>query len=324
MIERSIVEKQLSSTLKDINIPGLGDKYEGKVRDCYVTGDKRILVTSDRLSAFDKVLTTIPFKGQVLNALAAYWFRETAHLVPNHVLSQPHPNVFVTKEAKVFPVEVIIRGYLTGSAWRDYQSGKSISGIELPKGLKRSHKFETPLITPSTKAEKGLHDEPIASEEIVKRGLVEKSLWDEACRAAMALFNFGTERAARQGLILVDTKYEFGTIKDASGKEQLIVVDEIHTADSSRYWLSSSYENAYEKGIDPEMLDKEFVRRWLIEQGYMGDGTPPEFTDEFRVDTAMKYIELCERITGEPFQPQIGSAVEVISKVVRDALCLGK
>lgn len=320
MLERKIIESQLQSTLDDLELPSLGEKYRGKVRDCYVRGTERILITSDRLSAFDKVLTTIPFKGQVLNAMASYWFKETAHLVPNHVISEPHPNIFISRQAEILPVEVIIRGYLTGSAWRDYQAGKSVSGITLPKGLKKSHRFESPLLTPSTKAEHGQHDMPISSEEIVQSGLVEKKLWEEVTEAAMKLFAFGSKRANENGLILVDTKYEFGTVQGPSGKRELIVADEIHTSDSSRYWVRDSYENAYAAGEDPMMLDKEFVRRWLIEQGYMGDGTPPSFTDEFRVDTALRYIEAFERITGTDFKPLPGSPEQAIRSALSDYL----
>lgn len=318
MIDRKIIEQQLPFTLNDIELP-LGEKYRGKVRDCYVKGDTRILVTSDRLSAFDRVLTTIPFKGQVLNQMASYWFRETKHLVPNHIIAEPHPNVFIGRQAKILPIEVIVRGYLTGSAWRDYQAGKDISGIVLPKGLKKSHRFETPLITPSTKAEQGFHDEPISSEEIVRKGIVEKKLWEEACEAALSLFAFGSKRANENGLILVDTKYEFGTV-ETNGKQQLIVADEIHTSDSSRYWVRESYPPAYEAGEDPVMLDKEFVRRWLMEQGYMGEGTPPVFTDAFRVDTATRYIEAFERITGTAFTPTAGSPTEAIRAALREWL----
>ncbi|MFN8391991.1 MAG: phosphoribosylaminoimidazolesuccinocarboxamide synthase [Bdellovibrionota bacterium] len=320
MLERNVIEQQLKTTLNELDLPQLGEKYRGKVRDCYVVGSQRILITSDRLSAFDRVLTTIPFKGQVLNQMASYWFRETRHLVPNHIIAEPHPNVFVGREAKILPVEVIVRGYLTGSAWRDYQAGKAISGITLPKGLKKSARFETPLITPSTKAEHGVHDEPISSEEIVRTGLVEKKLWEETCDAALRLFAFGTKRAAENGLILVDTKYEFGVAPGANGKPELIVADEIHTSDSSRYWVLSSYDDAYASGQDPVMLDKEFVRGWLMKQGYMGDGTPPAFPDAFRVDTAIKYIEAFERITGKQFEGLPGNPQEAIKRALADFL----
>lgn len=320
MIDRTTIEQQLPHTIGQIFVSGLGEKYEGKVRDCYVRDTKRVLVTSDRLSAFDVVLTTIPFKGQVLNGIASYWFRETKHLVPNHILAEPHPNVLVSQEAKVLPVEVVVRGYLTGSAWRDYQSGNMVSGIALPKGMRRFQRFDHPLITPSTKAEKGTHDEPISGEELLRRGIVEPELWAEVCEAALQLFAFGTKRAAERGLILVDTKYEFGTITTPGGKRQLLLVDEVHTPDSSRYWLESSFKESFAEGEEPVMLDKEFVRGWLIERGYMGHGTPPPIPDSFRVDTAVRYIELFERITGTPFAALSGPQLPVIERALREAL----
>ena len=316
MISEQLAGQQLAYTLGGVNAPNLGQKIEGKVRDCFVVGDKRVLVASDRLSAFDRVLTTIPFKGQMLTQLAHFWFEKTSHIVKNHIINYPHPNVLVAHEIEMLPVEVVIRGYLTGSAWRDYTAGKDISGIVLPKGMKRSQRFDAPLITPSTKGERGVHDEPIPSEQIVDSGLVEKGLWQEVCRIAQELFAFGTIHAQKQGLILVDTKYEFGFLTDASGKKEIILADEIHTQDSSRYWMSDSYNESFETGQDPDMLDKEFVRRWLIEQGYMGDGKPPVFTDEFRVATAIKYAEAYEKITGTEFSAKVGSLKEEIEAVL--------
>jgi len=306
---------QIPNTLQNTELSGLGDKIPGKVRDSYVVGDKRVLVTSDRLSAFDVVLTTIPFKGQVLNDMAAYWFDKTKHIIENHIVDRPHPNIFIGKQAEILPVEVIVRGYLTGSAWRDYQAGKDISGIKLPEGLNKSHKFETPILTPSTKAEAGEHDEPISAEEIVKQGLVEKKIWDEAASKALELFAFGTKLAAERGLILVDTKYEFGLLDDGSGNKRLILADEVHTSDSSRYWINDSYQEAYDKGEEPKKLDKEFVRSWLMEQGYMGEGTPPEFPDDFRAQVAQKYIEAYETITGETFNVEVRNIRKEVEEV---------
>ena len=320
MVDRSVIQKQLQHTFDGIDLSGLGPKISGKVRDSYVVGDKRVLVTSDRLSAFDRVLTTIPFKGQLLNQMAAYWFSSTQHIVQNHIIYHPHPNVFIAQQAQILPIEVVIRGYLTGSAWRDYTAGKDISGINLPKGMRRSERFENPLITPSTKAEAGFHDEPISSEEIISKGIVEKKIWEEVCETALKLFAFGTKKAAEHGLILVDTKYEFGLVKQPNGSQKLILADEIHTQDSSRYWLSDGYDQAFEQGQDPNMLDKEFVRRWLMEQGYMGEGTPPQFTDEFRVQTAEKYIAAFEQITGCSFYPKIGSVEAEIKEAVEQSL----
>ena len=320
MLPVETIQQQLAHTLDSIDIDGIGEKYEGKVRDCFMQNNQRVLITSDRLSAFDVVLTSIPFKGQILNQVAAYWFAQTQHIVPNHLISHPHPNVAITKEVEILPVEVIIRGYLTGSAWRDYQAGKAVSGIELPKGIKKSQRFESPLITPSTKAEKGEHDLPISSEEIVRSGLVDAATWEKTCDIAMKLFEFGTEQAAKRGLILVDTKYEFGLLTKADGTKELVLADEVLTPDSSRYWQADSYQERFEAGEDPVMLDKEFVRGWLIEQGYMGEGTPPAFPDSFRVEVAQRYIELYETITGQTFAPEVGPQDKQIEAAVRGAL----
>lgn len=326
MISQQLASQQLAYTLSGVSAPNLGEKIEGKVRDCFVIGDvvgdqrmgnRRVLVASDRLSAFDRVLTTIPFKGQMLTQLAHFWFEQTKHIVKNHIIEYPHPNVLIAHEIEMLPVEVVIRGYLTGSAWRDYVAGKDISGVVLPKGMRRSQVFDSPIITPSTKGERGVHDEPISSEEIVRSGLVEKVLWEQVCEIAHALFAFGSSHANKQGLILVDTKYEFGVLTSPSGKKEIILADEIHTQDSSRYWMSDSYNERFKRDEDPDMLDKEFVRRWLIEQGYMGDGEPPKFTDEFRVATAIKYAEAYEKITGTEFSPTVGPIREGIEEVLR-------
>ncbi|MCB0360828.1 MAG: hypothetical protein KDD44_14365, partial [Bdellovibrionales bacterium] len=251
MLSRDTLQQQLAFTIAEIDVPGLGDKIQGKVRDSYVLGDRRVLVTSDRLSAFDVILTTVPFKGEVLNRMAAYWFNATKDIVENHIIDVPHPNIFVARQVEILPVEVIVRGYLTGSAWRDYSAGKDVSGVALPQGMKKSQRFDTPLLTPSTKAERGEHDMPISCAEIVSSGLVEKSLWSEVERVAQELFAFGSKEAASRGLILVDTKYEFGTYLDASGKRRLVLADEVHTSDSSRYWISASYAERYAAGEDP-------------------------------------------------------------------------
>ena len=320
MLPRETIEQQLAHTIESINIDGIGEKYQGKVRDCFTSGSQRVLVTSDRLSAFDVVLTSIPFKGQVLNQVASYWFAETAHIVPNHLVAEPHPNVVITKEVEIMPVEVIVRGYLTGSAWRDYEAGRAVSGITLPQGLRKSQRFDTPLITPSTKAEQGEHDEPISSEEVVSSGLVDSATWEKTCEIALNLFEFGTEKASQQGLILVDTKYEFGLLAKSDGTKEIVLADEVLTPDSSRYWRADSYQERFDAGEDPVMLDKEFVRGWLIERGYMGDGTPPEIPDSFRVDVAERYINLYEIITGREFQPEVGPSSEKIERAIRDAL----
>lgn len=315
MLDRNSIKQQIPLTLSETDFPQLGEKYEGKVRDCYVKDGKRVLITSDRLSAFDRVLTTVPFKGALINGMAAYWFEETKHIIKNHVIAQPHPNVFVAEDVKILPVEIIVRGYLTGSAWRDYQAGKAISGITLPKWMKRWDRFHTPLVTPSTKAEKGEHDLPISSEDIVNQGLVPQKLWEQAYETALALFEHGTKKAAEHGLILVDTKYEFGT---RHGSGELILADEIHTQDSSRYWMKDTYQARFSAEQEPDMLDKEFVRRWLMERGYMGEGTPPVIDDEFRIDIAVKYMEAFELITGRKFEAKVGKVVDEIAKALKN------
>lgn len=308
MIDDSVILEQLSSCIVSTNFSSLGTRYEGKVRDSYSLKDsRRILVTTDRLSAFDKVVTTIPFKGQVLTELAMYWFNETSHIVQNHVISHPDPNVIIGREAKVLPIEVVVRGYLTGSAWRDYQEGRPVSGIQLKKGLRHADKFIEPLLTPSTKARKGEHDIPISEADILEQGIVPKETWEAVRSAALRLFNLGQKRAVERGLLLVDTKYEFGV-----SNGELLLVDEIHTLDSSRYWIAQGYEERLEKGDEQQMLDKEPTRQWLLSQGFKGDGPIPEFTAEHRVAIAKRYIDAFERITGQPFVPVKGDALSRI------------
>jgi len=317
MISADLIRKQLEHTIGETDLTGLGQKIQGKVRDCYIVGGNRVIVTTDRLSAFDRVITTIPFKGQVLSQLAVYWFNKTKHIIDNHLISTPHPNVMITTEAEVLPVEVVVRGYITGSAWRDYQAGRPVSGIALPSGLKKSEKFKCALLTPSTKAAHGEHDLPISSEEILKQGLVNGDLWKQVEEKALALFAFATEEAAKRNLILVDTKYEFGTVGEGKNRK-LILVDEVHTPDSSRYWIANTYAQRFAAGADPDMLDKEFVRRKLMELGYMGDGEIPVLNDDFRVETAQKYISTFERLTGEDFVPAVESLDMALANLGRE------
>ncbi len=276
--------------------------FNGKVRDVIDLGTELLIVTSDRISAFDVILSTIPFKGEVLNRTALYWFRKTSDIIPNHIVEEISPRTVRVRKCGILPVEVIVRGYLTGSAWRDYSEGKEISGIRLPKGMKFNQKFEKPLLTPSTKAEAGMHDEPVSCQEIVRRGLVEKKIWQQVEEKALALFQRGSSLASENGLILVDTKYEFGIL---DGK--LIVADEMHTPDSSRFWYADTYEKLFSESSQQRQLDKEYFRQWLIAQGYMGNGKSPEITQEVRIETAKKYIDSFENITGESFIPAAGS-----------------
>jgi phosphoribosylaminoimidazole-succinocarboxamide synthase len=306
--------EQLQHTLRETSFSALGEKYQGKVRDTYRKGEQLTLITTDRLSAFDHVLTTIPFKGEVLNRLATFWFEKTKHVVQNHLLDVPDPNVAVARRCEAFPIEFVVRGYITGSLWRDYQKGThGAYGIPFPAGLKKDQKFEAPIITPSTKAEYGKHDEPISEKEILGKNLLGKRDWETARDAALGLFAEGQKWAKTRGLILVDTKYEFGKAGD-----QLYVIDEIHTPDSSRYWLAGEYEARYARGDDQKMMDKENIRQWLIkERGFQGQGAPPPIPDDVRVDLAQKYIAAFEQITGEKVKLEVGDVVARIEKNLR-------
>jgi phosphoribosylaminoimidazole-succinocarboxamide synthase len=311
MITDDKLRAQLPHTLRQIDLPALGDLYRGKVRDNYGRGDRIVMITTDRISAFDHVLGTIPFKGEVLSRLTAFWFDKVKDIAPTHLIDVPDPSVQVVKRAKPLPIEIVIRGYITGSLWRDYQAGKAGAyGIDWPKGLRKDQQFEKPFITPSTKAEYGKHDEPISEQEILAQKLVEPGVWREATEVARRLFARGQEWAKSRGLILVDTKYEMGI---ADGK--LVVIDEIHTPDSSRYWVAKEYEQRFARGEDQEMLDKENIRQWLIkEHGFSGHGKPPALTDDVRVMLARKYIEVFELLTGQTFTSETGSVAERIAR----------
>ena len=287
-------------THTDFNFPGQKSVYHGKVRDVYNINDElMVMVATDRISAFDVILPKgIPFKGQVLNQIAATFLDATSDIVPNWKLATPDPMVTVGLKCEGFRVEMIIRGYLTGSAWREYQNGcRELCGVKLPEGMKENQKFPTPIITPTTKADAG-HDENIAKEEIIAQGLVSKEDYELMEKYTYALFARGTEMAAEKGLILVDTKYEFGK-KD--GKVYLI--DEIHTPDSSRYFYADGYQEKFEKGEPQKQLSKEFVRQWLIDHNFMGkEGQQvPEMTDEYVNSVSDRYIELYEHIVGQKF-----------------------
>lgn len=286
----------------DFNFEGQTNVYHGKVRDVYSIGnDILVMVATDRISAFDVILTKgIPSKGQVLNQIAASFLDATADIVPNWKLATPDPMVTVGKKCEGFAVEMIIRGYLTGSAWRAYKEGcREICGVKLPDGMRENERFPEPIITPTTKAAEG-HDEDISREEIIAKGIVSKEDYEQVEKYTRALFARGTEIAASKGLILVDTKYEFGK---ADGK--VILMDEIHTPDSSRYFYADGYQEKFEKGEPQKQLSKEFVRQWLIKNGFMGkEGQQvPEMTDEYCETVSQRYIELYEDITGKKFVP---------------------
>ena len=285
----------------DFNFPGQKSVYHGKVRDVYNINDELlVMVASDRISAFDVVLPEgIPFKGQVLNQIASKFLTATADIVPNWKTATPDPMVTVGVLCEGYRIEMIIRGYLTGSAWREYQKGnRKLCGIELPQGMKENQKFATPIVTPTTKADEG-HDENISKEEILAQGLVSKEDYEQLEKYTYALFERGSQMAAEKGLILVDTKYEFGK---RNGK--IYLIDEIHTPDSSRYFYADSYEDNFKKGLAQKQLSKEFVRQWLIENNFMGEPgqVVPEMTPEYINSVSERYIELYEHIVGEPFQ----------------------
>ena len=285
--------------------------YRGKVRDIIDLGDRMALCTTDRISAFDRILTTIPYKGDVLNSMSLYWFDKTDDIVGNHLVKRISSRTVLVEKYELLPVEVVIRAYLTGSSWRDYQKEGAVSGIPLPEGMRFNQRFEKPLLTPSTKAEQGTHDRPISVQEILEEGIVDAELWNAVEKAAFALFARGTELAAERGLILVDTKYEFGI---SEGRP--VLVDEIHTPDSSRYWYADSYEDLFEKGEKQRKIDKEYLRQWLMEQGFMGDGEQPQIPDSIRTDVAEKYITAYETITGGRFAPDSGTPEEETEKIL--------
>lgn len=296
----------------DFKLPGLKDLYVGKVRDVYNINDELlIMVVSDRISAFDVVLPKgIPFKGQVLNQIAAKFLDETADIVPNWKLAVPDPMVTVGKLCEPFKVEMVIRGYLSGHAWREYKAGKrSLCGVTLPEGMKENDRFPEPIITPTTKEAIG-HDEDISREDIIKHGLVSEADYDQLAEYTRALFRRGTDIAAKMGLILVDTKYEFG-----KHQGEITLIDEIHTPDSSRYFYKEGYEERQAKGETQKQLSKEFVREWLMEQGFQGkEGQQvPEMPEAFVNSVSERYIELFEKITGDKFQR--AEADDVLARV---------
>ena len=288
-------------TSTQFSFPEQSGVYHGKVRDVYFLGDDRlVMVATDRISAFDVVLPKgIPFKGQILNQIAAKFLDATRDIVPNWMLATPDPMVTVGIRCEGYPVEMIVRGYLCGSAWRAYKSGvREICGVRLPEGMRENQKFPEPIVTPTTKAEIGMHDEDISREEIIARGLVPADEYAQLEKYALALFARGQEIAARQGLILVDTKYEFG-----KHNGQILLMDEVHTPDSSRYFYADGYEARFEAGEPQKQLSKEFVREWLMDNGFQGkEGQQvPEMTDEVVSGITARYVELYEHITGESF-----------------------
>ena len=312
-LDELTVEKHIDQVIVETDFPGLGRLERGKVRDSYVRRSRRYLIATDRISAFDVVLGAIPFKGQVLNQMAAYWFEVTEEIAPNHVLSVPDPNVTEAVDCRPFPVEMVVRGYLTGSSstsiWKAYESGaREFCGHPLADGMRRHQRLPQPLLTPSTKADVGEHDRSVSKDEILAMGLVTAEQFEQMEAYAMALFDFGTRHAAERGLILVDTKYEFGL--DDHGK--ILLIDEVHTPDSSRYWYADDYQARFDAAQEPRSLYKEFVRRSLIAQGYAGEGAPPPLDDDLRVEAAARYVEIFEQVTGTSFEGAVGDPVSRI------------
>lgn len=317
MTTTTTLEPFLASTLDATDFQGIGAKYAGKVRDVYFqeAERRRFLIATDRQSAFDINWTTIPLKGQVLTQISKWWFQQVEDIMPTQVIADPDPNVQVVKDLDMVKVEMVVRAYLTGSSktssWVNYNNGmREYCGNTLPDGMVKNQKFDNILLTPTTKGEE---DELIDAAGIIERGLATTEQWEEIAEKAFALFRRGQELAAKQGLILVDTKYEMGYDQDGN----LTIADEVHTPDSSRFWKADTYQERFETGEEPESLDKEFFRLWLREQGfeYEDKSTWPEITDEVRLMLSQKYIDLCERITGETFAiPENANVAERIMK----------
>jgi phosphoribosylaminoimidazole-succinocarboxamide synthase len=318
MISQETLKQQMNYTLQETHFDSLGKKYKGKVRDVYVTDDKIFLIATDRQSAFDRNLAHIPFKGQVLTQTSAFWFEQTKDIIQNHVIAVPDPNVVVCKKLRVFPVEVVVRGYITGvtstSAWTAYSRGeREFCGNILPEGLRKNQKFEQPMITPTTKSEE--HDEKISARKIVEEDLMTREQWDYVADRALTLFDRGTNIAKEHGLILVDTKYEFGYDEEGG----IYLIDEIHTPDSSRYWMKASYEERFAKNKEPEYVDKEFLRLWFKEHcDPYNDETLPDAPEELVVELSRRYIQLFEMITGQDFQAKAGDVSERIEKNLKE------
>ena len=286
----------------------LGKHYHGKVRDLFIGEDEIVMITTDRLSAFDVVLTSIPCKGAILNAIAVYSFEQTKDICRNHLIAVPHSNVMRVRKAQALPIEVVVRRHVTGSLWRDVEADRhGVYEVELPANLRKDQRLDAPIITPSTKAEYGVHDEPISRRSILEKGLVTEDVLDQAFDVALKLFARGEQLAADQGLILVDTKYEMGLIDG-----ELVLIDEIHTADSSRYWLAETFQDRFEAGEAQAMLDKENIRQWLIGQGYMGDGPIPDIPGSVRLDLAEIYAALHKRLLGKPYVPPTEDVTETL------------
>jgi phosphoribosylaminoimidazole-succinocarboxamide synthase len=305
----------LDHTLDATDFPELGEAYRGKVRDNYTHGDRRFIIATDRISAFDRIIGTLPLKGQLLHHAASWWFEHTRDVAPNHLLELVDPNVMVARQCQLLPVEMVVRAYLTGttstSIWVHYSRGERVfCGHRLPDGLRRHERLPEVLLTPTTKAAHGDHDVSASREELLEATGMAARDFDCAAEFALALFAAGTRHCHERGLVLVDTKYEFGKTPDG----EIIVIDEMHTPDSSRFWFSDSYAERFDRGKQPESFDKEYVRRYLVEQGFTGDGSVPALPDDVRIEATRRYIGAVEQITGEPFVPDLGDPLPRMRK----------
>jgi phosphoribosylaminoimidazole-succinocarboxamide synthase len=322
LLSRDTLKQHIPQALEAVEIDWPHGCERGKVRDSFLLPDgRRVIVTTDRLSAFDRILTAVPFKGQVLNQLSAFWFEQTADIVPGHIIDVPDPNTSLAVGCETLPVEVIVRGYITGvtktALWYRYSLGeRRIYGYDFPDHLVKNQPLPEPIITPTTKGRAGEHDERVTCAEVTERGLLEEETWEQVQTAALAIFKRGQEIARRGGLILVDTKYEFGRAPDG----HVTIIDEVHTPDSSRFWLAESYEERMASGEEPENLDKEFLRLWYADHGYRGDGEPPEPTDGLIAQVSERYIALYEMLTSQTFEPGAYPANPRITETLRTYL----
>lgn len=311
-VSKEVLRTALDRTVQITDFAELGERYVGKVRDNYITGrGRRFIVVTDRVSTFDRVVGTLPFKGQVLNRIATWWFDKSRDVAPNHMIGETDPNIVEVVECVPLPVEMVMRSYLTGSTstsiWTHYERGaRTFCGHSLPDGMRFNERFPKPILTPSTKAHQGDHDVSASREEILAMGHITAYDFDAAAEMAKELFAFGQKTCEERGLILVDTKYEFGKTPDG----RIVVIDEIHTPDSSRFWFADTYGKRFESGQAPESFDKEYLRRWLKERGFVGEGEVPEIPDEVRVEAAHRYVGIYEAITGEKFVPNTEPPLE--------------
>ncbi len=320
MISQNDLLKLIPQALNETNLP-LAGKQTGKVRDWYdLPNGQRLIITTDRLSAFDRVLANVPYKGQVLNQLSAWWFEQTKNIIPNHLISIPDPNAAIVKKVNPIQVEVIVRGYITGvtstALWHRYSLGeRNIYGYDFPEGLRKNQKLPEPIITPTTKGSETGHDERLTCAEVVEKNLLDQKTWNQIQAAALAIFKRGQELASKAELILVDTKYEFGLTDDG----EVLLIDEVHTPDSSRFWKANSYQKLFDEGKEQENFDKEFIRIAYAEKGYLGDGEIPAMPDDLWTSASRRYIAIYEMLTGKTFKPDMYPIEERLLKNLETA-----